>query len=308
MAAVKAATLTFSIVLCTRNRASLLATALESIRRLDYPSDACELVLVDNDSSDNTRQVVDAFAESAPFSVRYVHESKLGLSSARNRGLREARGRYVFFTDDDQEVDERVLTEHERVAVAHDAVAQQGSIQLRFSHGQPEWLRGDLAGLLGRTQDVPEGPTDIDLFGGNLIFRRDLFDTIEPFRVDLGKGQAGYSEDTELSERLRAANIPIIFAPTAVIYHVIGPDRASRRFLVQNSFEKGRSAGLILDLPVGVGTFARQTSKNVRWYAREFAANWRDDHTRVLAFSRAAYDLGRLAGYAAKRMRGRAPS
>ena len=235
----------FSVVLCSRNRSALLREALESLLELDFPPDQFELCLVDNDSSDDTTEVVREVAARAPFALRYFCEKKVGLSAARNRGVREARGEYVFFTDDDQLVDPAVLREHLRVAEVHHARAIQGAIALRFPGGRPRWLRGPLATVLGQTQDVPEGPANIDLYGGNMVLRRELFDDLPGFREDLGKGASGYAEDIEFTRRLRQRGEPIVYAPTARIHHVIGPDRASASFLFRSSFEKGYSDGLI---------------------------------------------------------------
>lgn len=236
---------TFSIVLCTRDRARLLERALESLLGIDYPQEDFELVLVDNASSDRTPELAAAFAKRAPFAVHVVRETRIGLSAARNRGVREASGRYVLFTDDDQLVDPAILGELRRVAERHAASVVQGAIELRFAAPCPAWLTGKLREMLGETPERPEGPGDIELFGGNLLVRRDVFDKLEGFREDLGKGRAGYSEDSELGRRLRAGGHAVAFAPGARIYHVIEADRTTRAFFRRMAYAKGRSHGLL---------------------------------------------------------------
>jgi glycosyltransferase involved in cell wall biosynthesis len=290
--------LTFSIVLCTRNRAGLLNQALDSIAAIDFPPGEFELVLVDNASTDDTPDVARAMAERAPFSVRCLRETRIGLSAARNTAIREASGEYLFFTDDDQLVDPSVLREHLRVARRWNARVVQGGIELRFTSKRPEWLRGDLATVLGKTRDVPEGPADIDLYGGNMLFRRDVFGEMAAFREDLGKGAAGYSEDIEITARLRERGERIVYAPTARIYHVIGPDRSTPAFFRRNSFDKGVSDGLLPTtmLPLRL---ARTLFGIVRHGAVALATlPLPDRHATILAQSRAANDLGRLLGYA----------
>jgi glycosyltransferase involved in cell wall biosynthesis len=285
---------TFSVVLCTRNRATLLAEAVQSLLAIDFSPEQFEVCIVDNDSSDDTPRVVERFAQQAPFVVRHVREKKLGLSAARNRGIREARGRYVFFTDDDQLVDPGILREHLRVATVHRARAIQGAIALEFPSGRPGWLRGPLATVFGQTRDVPEGPANIDLYGGNMVFERSLFDAVAAFREDLGKGAAGYSEDIELTQRLRALGEPIVYAPTARIFHVIGPDRANASFLRKNSFEKGYSDGLIKTQARG-RIAARSLLKAVTQGALALAS-LPSRHHSVLAQTRALDHLGRAFG------------
>ena len=285
---------TFSIVLCTRNRADLLVDALESLLTLDFPAKDLELCLVDNGSTDRTADVVNEFTGRAPFAVRYLFETKPGLSSARNRAIQEAHGKYLFFTDDDQLVDPAVLREHLRVAETYQVRAVQGAIALTFPGGRPPWLRGPLATILGQTRDLPEGPSPIDMYGGNMVFRRDIFDELAAFREDLGKGAAGYSEDIEITRRLRQRGETIAYAPTARIFHVIGPDRSSVRFLRQNSFEKGYSDGLIAK-ESRIRLLAK-SALEATYHGWAAALTLPSRHHSVVAQTRALDHVGRVLG------------
>lgn len=206
----------FSIILCTRNRAELLSHALEGLRAIDYPAHSVELVLVDNGSTDSTREVVENKVARFPFAVRYVHEPRPGLSVARNRGIGEARGRFLLFTDDDQLVDPAILKQYARVAGRYQARVIQGAIELEFTEVPPAWLREPLDFYFGKTPILCEGPMQGELYGGNMLLWRGLFDTASAFREDLGKGKVGYCEDTELSRRLRAMGEVVYFAPNAL--------------------------------------------------------------------------------------------
>ncbi len=297
---------TFTIVLCTRDRAALLGSALESLLGIDYPADDFELVLIDNGSSDGTKRVADRFAERAPFALRYFYEARAGLSVARNRAIQEARGEYLFFTDDDQLVDEKVLREHERVARTYRSRVQQGCIELRFPRGQPSWLRGELTTVLGKTRDLPEGPQDIDLYGGNMLLKREVFADFDAFREDLGKGAAGYSEDIEITRRLLKGRETVVYAPGARIYHLIEPDRADPSFFRRNAFEKGYSDGLICE---SSHALAREALRTVGRLARGGPAVLtglvrRDRYLAVLAQTQMANQIGRFVGVARKRWLG----
>ena len=288
----------FSIILCTRNRAELLVQALESLRVIDYPVQDVELVLVDNGSTDTTRAVAQAAAARFPFALRYVHESTPGLSVARNHGISESRGRYLLFTDDDQLVDAKILREFSRVRATYQARVIQGAIELSFTGPPPAWLHGPLATYLGKTPDHQEGPMPGDLHGGNMLLCRGLFENEQGFREDLGKGRAGYCEDTEISRRLRAMGEVVYFAPRAVQRHVIGPDRMNMRFLRRTSFQKGFSHGLLeTDTPL---LQACHLSLVEAWRdsRRVMRARLRSDEAeRVLREVRALYEIGRALGY-----------
>ncbi len=289
----------FSIVLCTRDRAHLLGDALSSIAKMDFPPERFELVLVDNASSDDTRDVADRFASSSPFDVLYVVEERVGLSSARNRGIAEARGRWVFFTDDDQLVDPQALREHARVAEKYQSRVQQGGIELRFPDGQPAWLRGFLAALLGKTPDHDEGPYELSLYGGNMVFRRELFREISGFRPELGKGTGGYDEDSEITLRLRERGETIVFAPSAIVYHVIRRDRTTPGYFVKMCFDKGRSSGGIDD--AGLARVSWRSARRVaRQVVRALPRAW-DQHERVLVTARSAQEIGRVVGRVTRR-------
>ena len=88
-----------SAVVCTLNRATYLARAVESLVNQTYPKEYYEIIVVDNGSTDNTREVVEQFSQCAI--IRYIYEPVKGLSQARNTGWQAAAGKYVAYLDDD---------------------------------------------------------------------------------------------------------------------------------------------------------------------------------------------------------------
>jgi succinoglycan biosynthesis protein ExoM len=218
---------------------------------------------------------------------------------ARNRGIGEARGQFLLFTDDDQLVDPAILREFSRVKTSYQARVIQGAIELKFTETPPAWLRGQVAAHLGQTPEASEGPMQGDLFGGNMLLWRGLFENRQGFREDLGKGAVGYCEDTELSGRLRAMGQVVYFAPAAVQRHVIGPDRMGPTFIRRMAFEKGLSHGILMaaGTPL-VRASSRAALDALRSSLRAVLARLRsDDHARMLAQMRALYEIGRLFGY-----------
>ncbi len=95
-----------TVIICTYNRSQSLRKTLGSIVAEDLPqSVGWEIVVVDNNSSDETRQVVEELRCRYPQRIRYVFEPKQGVSNARNTGIREARGEILAFIDDDETAD-----------------------------------------------------------------------------------------------------------------------------------------------------------------------------------------------------------
>lgn len=288
----------FSVVLCTRDRAHLLPRALESLTHLSVGSEGAEFLLVDNGSQDETARLLTEFEAAAPCPTRCLHEAKPGLSAARNCALRHARGRWLFFTDDDQEVAPDALLEHARVARAHQSRAQLGAIALRFDGPRPEWIVGEIAEILGETRVRPEGPSDLQLYGGNMVLERQLLAELGGFREDLGKGTVGYSEDTELTHRLRERGVQVVFAPTAVVHHLIGADRTTEAFFRRNSLEKGTSDAAMVASPVGRLTRALRRGAGIpgAWIDGWIARQRGDRYGWVRARCRIAYRWGWLRG------------
>ena len=91
-----------SIAICTFNRAALLDDALRSFAATDKPSGLpFELLVIDNNSNDSTRSVVEGWATRSEFPLRYIFEGKQGVSPARNRAVKEATGHWIWYVDDD---------------------------------------------------------------------------------------------------------------------------------------------------------------------------------------------------------------
>ena len=89
-----------TVAIPTYNRAELLRQTLAGVTRQDFPADRYEVLVIDNNSRDDTRDVIAAFAGTAP-AVRHVPETRQGLDHARNRAIAEARGEIIVFADDD---------------------------------------------------------------------------------------------------------------------------------------------------------------------------------------------------------------
>jgi glycosyltransferase involved in cell wall biosynthesis len=238
----------FTLAICTYNRAALLAGALESLATCEPPRGEWELLLVDNNSSDDTARVAQAFAQRLP--LRYVHEPVQGLSSARNRALRECEGDVLLFTDDDLRFDADWLRSWE------DAFAKQadagwfgGRIRPLWPDGPPAWLHDEslalISGLLVR-YDLGEknrAYTDSDPtpYGASFALRRAAFERNGGFRTDLGVNgdRPGRGEEADYLERLSRMRVPGYYVGESSAWHVQQPRRFGWRYLYRYGVEKG---------------------------------------------------------------------
>ena len=208
-----------SLVICTRNRARALHASLQSVV---VAAQACEgveteLVLVDNASSDDTGAVVSAWAATAALDVTLVREARKGLATARNAGIRAARGAVLAFTDDDCRLAPDYLrTLRDLFARDFGMVVRGGRVDLGDPADLPFTVKTD---PMPATYDGGRHPGGF-IHGCNMAMTRATFDRIGTFDERFGAGapcEAG--EDTDYLYRAFLAGIPVEYAPSLVVAH-----------------------------------------------------------------------------------------
>jgi glycosyltransferase involved in cell wall biosynthesis len=233
-----------TVAICTFNRSRLLRQTLESLARQDYPAEELEILVIDNNSPDDTRSVVESFAVAKP-GPRWILETKQGLDHARNRALAEASGDVLLFGDDD------ILAGPEWVRAmvapfAADSAERVGCVGGEvvpvFPDGAPDWIAASHSPLAYRPDagPVPAGQYPM---GANFAFRKIVFDRVGPFATALDRsGRSLFSGgDTEMVRRVRAAGYEIWFAPAASVRHQMPAERATFRYAARHAFDSARS-------------------------------------------------------------------
>lgn len=239
-----------SAVICTRNRAGRLASALQSLARQSVPADSYEIIVVDNGSTDGTKRVVDGSA--AERSARYVFEPKVGLSPARNSGWRAARGRYVAYLDDDAVATrgwlEAALAGFTGTGATPGCVG--GRVLPRWEAAPPRWLTAKLRDYLSLI-DWPGGPCELRpgqwLGGGNSAYPRQLLASLGGFREDLGRVDRRLTsmEENDVHQQIEARRLRTLYLPAMTIYHHIPAARLRRRWFLRRCFWQGVSRSLM---------------------------------------------------------------
>lgn len=238
-----------SVIVCTYNRAGLLKTALESVRTMQIPPDLkWELIIVDNNSSDDTEVVIRNFQRIVSFDVRYFFERRQGQSRARNRGIVESRGDVLVFTDDDVIVHPCWLAELRKSYALSDCLGVGGRIVPLWRCAKPAWVREEGPYALMRvivSFDQGDGTCLLKTppFGANMSFRRTAFERYGLFRTDLGRIGTGLmgSEDTEFGRRLLRNNEAIVYTPRMIVYHPVETQRVSQHYFRRWYFNYGRA-------------------------------------------------------------------
>jgi GT2 family glycosyltransferase len=220
-----------SVVVCSYNRADSLALALRSVVA-QHPATHfdLEVVVVDDGSTDHTRQTVESIASEAPIPVRHVYEgSRGGIAVARNRGVHEARGAWVVFFDDDQLADAQWLEALHAVAREHGAQCVGGARRLDLPAETLARLGPICRGILGENlyTGAPAVLTGKELpTTGSLLVSRAVFDAIGGFDATL----ATSGEDTDFISRARRAGFAVWTAPGSMVAHMIPPHRQERPY------------------------------------------------------------------------------
>jgi glycosyltransferase involved in cell wall biosynthesis len=227
-----------SVIMSTYNRGELLSDAVRNVlaqRAATAPP--FELIVVDNNSTDRTREIVARLAR-ADGRVRYVFEPKQGLSCARNAGIREARGRFIAFTDDDVRADPGWVEAIVRAFDEHpEADAVGGRVLPLWPSAPPSWLTRDHWAPLALL-DYGEAPIAITsrnvicLIGANVAFRRRVFEEVGDFETGLQrvKDSIGSLEDHEFLLRLLAAGRTGVYDPRMTLHAEIPANRLNRAY------------------------------------------------------------------------------
>jgi glucosyl-dolichyl phosphate glucuronosyltransferase len=238
-----------SVVICTYNRATLLQMAVNSVLVQNINPEKYEILVIDNCSTDNTRSVIEQLIAHNN-QIRYIFEENQGLSYARNRGWREARGQYVAYLDDDAKVPPEWLRVAEEICLNIKPAVFGGPYYAFYNNSKPKWFKDDYGssvhGYVARSLR-----NDEYVSGGNMFIRRDLLLQLDGFRSNLGmKGKKkGYGEETNFFIRLRSTikDSVVFYDPKVFIYHLVRPEKFRLNHIISSSFVGGGQYYTVLE-------------------------------------------------------------
>ncbi len=242
-----------SVILCTYDRCLYLRKVLDSIAGSVLPDSVeWEVLVVDNNSTDQTSEVANEFAGRYPGRFRYISEPRQGKSYALNTGIRESRGNVLAFVDDDLTVEPTWLRNLTQALDDGKWAGAGGRTLLAEPFSPPRWLalKGpySMGGVLAAQFDLGEEACELDRppFGANMAFQKKMFEKYGGFRTDLGPspnpGIPRPNEDTEFGRRLVAAGQRLRYEPSAVAYHPVPKQRIEKQYFLTWWFDYGRAA------------------------------------------------------------------
>jgi glycosyltransferase involved in cell wall biosynthesis len=227
-----------SVVISTYNRCGLLDGALRALLSQTQDHVNYEILVVDNNSSDQTRQLVEALAAQNPERLKYLFEAKQGISYGRNAGISGAGASIIAFTDDDVRVPRDWVRQ---IKIAFEANPDidflGGKVVPRWRTAPPAWLtKANWAPLA--LLDYGDRPFYVDsekqlcLIGANSAFRRRAFEKVGLFKTDFQRVRNGIGslEDHEMLLRLWRVKSRGLYLPELVATAEIEPERLEKEY------------------------------------------------------------------------------
>lgn len=245
-----------SVIVPTLNRAVLLRQTLESIYGQTFPKENYEVIVIDNGSTDETRQVCLKYQQNN--NLRYIYDERPGLHIGRNRGLLESRSDILVYADDD------IIASPTWLAAIYEGFKDEKTVLIggnnypHFERTPPGWVKKlwtysekEKAKRLESYSVIVIGdePRRVDagmIFGCNFAIRKEIVERAGGFHPDgVPDIYLKYRGDGEsyITSYIRRYNLKAMFYPDASIYHVITKQRLTRQYVGKVAYRAGISAG-----------------------------------------------------------------
>jgi glucosyl-dolichyl phosphate glucuronosyltransferase len=289
-----------SVIICTYRRPDVIEAAIKSLVKQSLDPNKFEIIIVDNNSQDETLDIVQPFIRNLFPKVRFVIEDRQGLSYARNTGVELSHADIVAFIDDDAIADVTWLTELIDVYRNFPEVsAVGGKIIPLWEESRPIWFTDSLLGYLsvidwGEETKFLKWPER--LLGTNSSFRKNILIALGGFDVNLGRrgNLLMGSEETMLQKAIMEKGHNVVYAPKAIVYHRISAIRISREYLRRIAYGDGRTDAFLQKHNQSVLTVSKRIFLLIKMFCKNswnFTFNRFEEKPIEILLSQ-AYDFG----------------
>jgi glycosyltransferase involved in cell wall biosynthesis len=235
-----------SIIICTHNRADILSYCLNSFVNQTASQNLFEVIVVDNKSTDSTKQTALSFSKKIR-NLRYVFEEQIGLSHARNRGFREAKYEWVSYVDDDAKAYANYV---ERAIWVINTCAFDcfgGRFFPWYLESKPKWLPNDFGEFPLLQKEIGILTNNKDVAGGVIVFKKAVLFEVNGFPSTLGMSGnvVGYGEENWVQNELRKRSYTIGFDPELKIDHLVASYKFTLKWHFRRQYAKGKASGLL---------------------------------------------------------------
>lgn len=234
----------FSVIIPTINRSDMLRQAIEALCQQQNPGCFYEIIAIDNGSTDDTQNMVEAFARESPVSVRYLFEPRRGSHYARNTGFKAARGEILGLIDDDVIVDTNWVKNIVRVYDNPDISCAGGKLTIRWFNGPPAAWVERFNGVLGEIDygdKLRELSRPHTVYAGNFSIRKDVLLKVGGYNPCNAPGDRLVGDgESGLCQKVYDSGGRIFWVPDAMAWHVQDAKRVTRTYI----WRRGRYQGM----------------------------------------------------------------
>jgi glycosyltransferase involved in cell wall biosynthesis len=233
-----------SVIIPTYNRAQMVGITLESFFNQNYPTDRYEIIVVDNNSSDNTKQVVDEWGSRAPVPLIYVFEGRQGVHYARNTAFKHSSGDILYYTDDDMIAAPDLLAEIIKPFYFDPRVASvTGRVLPRWAEQPPKWVIdycfNAMLSLQDRRESLIISPDDCGVYSCHQAMRREAFERSGGFNPENTAGEWIGDGETGLNIKLKELGYLFGFIGSSITYHMIPSSRMTQVYVNKRLANQG---------------------------------------------------------------------
>jgi len=247
-----------SVIIPTRNRSQTLSCTLDSIKMQTIDPKLFEVIVIDNRSTDSTRDMVDSFSGKIP-NLRYFYEKEPGLHVGRHKGLKEAKGNILVYADDDIEAFPTWLEGIVGVFEDKDVVLVGGKNLPKFETEPPDWImkmwlqsrpEGKILGLLS-ILDLGDSIKVINpfyVFGCNYSIRKSIVLEAGGFHPDaLPRELVRFRGDGEsyVSRYIMENGYKALYYPKTSIFHYVSRERMTLKYFYHRAYIQGISDSFV---------------------------------------------------------------
>lgn len=232
-----------SLIICTFNRSGLLKKCLDSL--LPQITEELEIVIIDNNSPDDTALVLKEYIKKHKI-IRYVSELEIGLSHARNRGIKEAKADWILYIDDDAIAFPDFVTRALYLVNQGEFECVGGMYYGYFDKERPKWVTPQY-GTKDKYADILTLCPYYIPHGGVVLYKKSAVINAGCFNQNFGmqSNKIAYAEEMELQYKMEKMNCRIAFDPNLKIYHLVNSHKLTLSWQLNSFFALGRDSGKI---------------------------------------------------------------
>lgn len=225
-----------SIIIPTYNRADMLGITLKSFIEQEYPKDLYEIIVVDNNSTDNTREIIEKWQNQSKVKLKYIFEQRQGVHYARNTAAKNALGNILYFTDDDMIATSNLLKNLINVFKKNENIGSAtGRVLPKWSVTPPEWIKqlcynANLS-LNDKGHHLFVSSEDIGVFSCHQAILKEVFFQSGGFNPENTAGEWIGDGETGLNIKIKELGYNFAYVGNSIIYHMIPQARMTQEYL-----------------------------------------------------------------------------